>query len=374
LHGRCWVQAAALAELRGSRLALSTSGSKALGAPAVEVIRKLWDRWLGTRILDELTRVETIKGQTGKGKRGLTAVTTRRDAVADALAECPVGRWVETDELFRYMRAAGHEFEVTRDAWRLYICDPQYGSLGYDGYGGWNIVQVRYALCLLFEYAATLGVIDVAYVPPQHARPDFRALWGAHGLEYLSRYDGLMYIRLTPLDDAIGCADTYEPPPLETRTAFTVLANLDIVVTDDGLTFADRLVLERYSQRTADRTWRLSRALLLAAVENGESIADIQCFLTARSAAPLPPAVATLLGDVAERTQRLVDRGPMRVIDCTDPALVAMLANDAKNRALCIAAGENRLLVPTALEPAFRRAVRKLGYAVQAGEQRRAAA
>ena len=63
-----------------------------------------------------------------------------------ALAECPVGRWVCTDELFRYMRAAGHEFEVTRDSWSLYICDPQYGSLGYDGYGDWHILQARYAL------------------------------------------------------------------------------------------------------------------------------------------------------------------------------------------------------------------------------------
>ena len=54
----------------------------------------------------------------------------------------------------------------------------------------------------------------------------------------------------------------------------------------------------------------------------------------------------------------------MRVIDCADPALVLRLVNDRTTRALCIAAGENRLLVPAGSEQAFRRAVRKLGYAV----------
>jgi hypothetical protein len=291
------------------------------------------------------------------------------------LAECPVARWVDVDELFRYMRAAGHDFEVTRDRWRLYISDPEYGSLGYDGYGGWNILQTRYALCLLFEYAATLGLIDVAYRPPQDARPDFRAQWGADDLEDLSRYDGLAYLRLTPLGEYVfGGADAYEPAPLETSTALTILSNLDIVATGDGLTSADRFTLERYAERTADRVWHLHRGMLLAAVEQGDSLAAARQFLEARSAASLPPAVAGLLDDVAERAQRFVDRGPMRVIDCTDPALVALLANDAKTRALCIAAGENRLLVPSNSEPAFRRAVRKLGYAVQSGEQRRAAA
>jgi hypothetical protein len=206
------VQAAGLAELRGSRLGLTKAGIKALAADPASVIKTAWQRWLTTRILDELARVDAIKGQTGKGKRGLTAVGDRREAIANGLLDCPPDRWVAVDELFRYMRAIGLRFEVTRDAWSLYICEPGYGSLGYDGCGGWNILQARYALCLLFEYATTLGLIDVAYVPPAGARPDYSNLWGADGLEFLSRYDGLSYIRLTPLGAwCLGVVDAYEP-------------------------------------------------------------------------------------------------------------------------------------------------------------------
>jgi hypothetical protein len=48
------VHAAGLAELRGSRLVLTRTGSKALVAPPAAVIRTVWQRWTATRILDEL--------------------------------------------------------------------------------------------------------------------------------------------------------------------------------------------------------------------------------------------------------------------------------------------------------------------------------
>jgi hypothetical protein len=93
-----------------------------------------------------------------------------------SIRHCPLGRWVKVDDLFRFMIAAGFDFEVTRQPWDLYISDPHYGSLGHEGYHDWEILQGRYTLCLLFEYAATLGMIDVAYVHPAGVRHDFRAL------------------------------------------------------------------------------------------------------------------------------------------------------------------------------------------------------
>ena len=57
----------------------------------------------------------------------------------------------------------------------------------------------EFMLCLLLEYAATLGLIDVALIPPAGARRDYGGLWGTDELVYFSRYDGLMYFRVTPL-------------------------------------------------------------------------------------------------------------------------------------------------------------------------------
>jgi hypothetical protein len=76
------------------------------------------------------------------------------------------------------MQATGHTFDVTHNPWKLYISDQQYGSLGHDGYHNWDILQLRYLLCVLFEYAAAIGIIDVAYIEPTGARNDLGDLWG----------------------------------------------------------------------------------------------------------------------------------------------------------------------------------------------------
>jgi hypothetical protein len=368
------VQAAGLAASSPGRLVLTKAGTRALTAPPAATLASAWRKWGSTTLLDELSRVEAIKGQSGRGRRGLTAVAGRRSAIAAALADCPVGQWVAVDELFRHMRSTDLDFEVTRDPWRLYICEPEYGSLGYDGCGGWKILQARYALALLLEYAATLGVIDVGCVPPAGARDDYHHLWGADDLEFLSRYDGLTHIRVNALGAlCLGVADTYEPAPLEASRALHVLPDFEIAALGDVLTDADRLALDRYAERTADRSWRLRRERLLAAVESGDTIEHVREFLAARSAMPLPDTVASLLDDIGSRTGALTDRGPAILIECADPALAILLARDRRTRGHCLHAGDRMLAVPAASKTAFRRAARELGYVVGANAAARAA-
>src|SRR5207302_1336931 len=75
----------------GIAIGAHSNGRKAFSNPPSETIRMLWTNWLTTTIIDELSRVECVKGQTGKGKHGLTTVAPRRNAIADALTECPAG-------------------------------------------------------------------------------------------------------------------------------------------------------------------------------------------------------------------------------------------------------------------------------------------
>jgi hypothetical protein len=109
------VQAAKLAERHGKKLALTKAGRHALGAPAANTLRLSWQRWLKTKLLDECNRVDAIKGQHGKGKRAMTAVEGRRAVINAALQHCPVGRWVQVDDFFRFLVAAGFDFQVTRE-------------------------------------------------------------------------------------------------------------------------------------------------------------------------------------------------------------------------------------------------------------------
>jgi hypothetical protein len=357
------VQAARLAERHGKKLALTKAGRHALGAPVAATLRLIWQRWLKATLLDEFNRVEAIKGQHGKGKRTMTAVEGRRAAINAALQHCPIGRWVQVDDFFRFMVAAGFDFQVTREPWDLYISDPQYGSLGYEGFHDWEILQGRYTLCLLFEYAATLGLIDVAYVAPAGVRHDFRNLWGTDDIEFLSRYDGLSYFRLNPLGAyCLELAEAYKPSAVPAQTVLTVLPNLRIHVTGEALAPDEALLLGTYAEQESDTVWRLDRAKALAAVESGNQITELRTFLQARDAQPLPESVESFITTTERRARALVNTGTALLIACADAEIADVVANNEHMKKLCLRAGERHLVVPLEAEEPFRKALRSLGY------------
>jgi hypothetical protein len=91
------------------------------------------------------------------------------------------------DALFTTMRQDRRSPTIARTDRALWKLDPQYGSLGYDGYHHWEILEGRYTLAVLFEYSGTLGLIDLDYVHPHGERDDFRDQWGDDDLDALSR-------------------------------------------------------------------------------------------------------------------------------------------------------------------------------------------
>lgn len=357
------VQAGRLAAIRNGKLSLTKLGQGALGKPPAEVLRDLWQAWLTRGLIDEFSRIDTIKGQKGKGRRGFTPPADRRLAIRNALAECPVGRWVETGEFSRYMRAAGFQFIVTRDPWSLYLCDPKYGSLGYEGHGGWNILQERYLLCVLFEYAAPLGIIDVAYEHPAGARTDYGSLWGTDDLIFLSRYDGLQYLRVTDLGAfVLGLTDRYDPPPARPNASLTVLPKGQIRLDQGELHPDQRLLLDSFADQETDQLWTLNEVRSIQAVERGARVADFRAFLGAHDPQPLPEAVDAFLRSVELRGAACTCKGSCLLIECLSPEIAEAIARDRRAGALCQRAGDRGLVLPLDKEASFREALNALGY------------
>jgi hypothetical protein len=249
-----------------------------------------------------------------------------------------------------------------RALWRLYLVDPEYGSLGYAGFHDWAILEGRYTLAVLFEYAATLGLIDVEYVQPVGARDDYHDNWGADHLDQLSRYDGLTAIRVNALGAyALGMRDGYEPPVVAAEQVFKVLPNLDVVVTGQ-LSGVDRLFLDGCATQSSERVWTLSMGSLLAAVETGRALDQVREFLADRAQHDLPDTVVTLLADSERRIGQVRDRGVVRLIECVDESTAVLIARDRKLAKFCQRVGDRHLAVPVSDEDGFRKALRTLGY------------
>jgi len=147
-----------------------------------------------------------------------------------------------------------------------------------------------------------------------------------------------------------------------------VLPNLEIAAIGEGLEQGDRLALDAYAVRVSDLVWQIQPGKLLSAIEDGRSVAEVRDFLAARSGVQLPDTVVRLLEDLEERCTRVHDRGLVRLIECADPALAALIANDTRTRKHCMLAGERHIVVGASSEAAFRRALRDMGYLVASGD------
>jgi hypothetical protein len=130
------------------------------------------------------------------------------------------------------------------------------------------------------------------------------------------------------------------------------------------LSAADELLLNSYTERKADVQWQLEQGRLLAALEEGRTVAALREFLEARSSDPLPETVVRFLKDMEDRATRLQDKGLARLIECADPALATLIANDTRTKNYCLLAGERHLAVFADAETRFRNALRKLGYSL----------
>jgi len=358
------VRAAGLARTDGSSLKLTKNGYKALDGNRPQVIKSAWKKWAKNKVIDEFSRINEIKGQKSSRGRTLTAPSKRRPLIYEALSQCLPGRWVKVEELIRFMQSKGLDFQVARYPWKLYLGDSHYGHL--DDYGSETIIRSRYLLAFLFEYAATLGLIDVAFTHPAGALMDFDHLYGGQDLEYLSRYDGLKYLRLNSLGAyVLGLSDGYDPPAFEPRPVLTVLPNHEIVITDAvSLSPADKLFLNKIGKKASSSLWRLTLATLLAASQSGSDTKQVRAFLESRSSKPLPETVIQLLNDAAGRSTRLSYSGRAHLIACQDPVLAQLISSDRKASKLCLAAAGDYIVVLPGKERDFIKALADMGYIV----------
>lgn len=371
IKGFAWamiLQASKLTNVSAKKLALSNGGRKILSKPASEIIKNLWQSWQKTTLLDEFNRVDEIKGQKRKGKSNLTGIKPRRESVVNSFQLCPIGEWISIEEFFRCVRL-NFDFTVVRDEWNLYISESGYGSLGYE-YGGdfdkWAIFQARYVLPVLFEYAATLGLIDVAYISPYFSRQDYGELWGTDDLDFLSRYDGLKFIRINNLGAfCFDLADEYNAPPIENKTSFTILPNLKIKISGNSLSGEEEFFLESFAEKENEATWCLSREKIIGAIESGGNIESLREFLENREDQPLPETVEGFLRETAKRAVALKNKGAAIVVECETATIADEINGNPHTKKFCQRIGVKSLAVFSEHEKQFREAVRKLGYGIK---------
>lgn len=357
------LHAAGLVAMKGSKSALTLAGRGAVEKPVWEAIGEIWRKWGANKEYDEFHRIDVIKGQSVKDS--LTARVPRRRVVLEALATCPAGEWICFDSFSHYMRAAGFLFEVSPDPRKLYIADREYGALSYARCSGWDVLQDRYLLCFLMEHAAPLGLVDIAYKGPDHARPV--DLWCMDGNAWLSRYDGLKSFRITPLGKYVldGGKSAYQPALPAATARLTVLGNRTIRVAAGNPSPAECLQLEMWAEPDGAGNFRLDEIRAIEAVEGGQDPDGFARFLEERDDQPLPETVTAFLRQARENGGAVRQSGPAILFECRDVRTADMIAASKELFAICLRAGEATIAVREEGLARFRTQIRKLGLGIR---------
>ena len=352
------VQQCGWAKPKGSALTLTSSGQEMLHGFNAEQYRAGVARFISDGDFDELHRVNHIRGQTGKAKHWITDPGLRRSAVREVLAQWPAGEWMTYDEACRSVNASGKEWDVIKQDGFLYLCDAQYGAI-YERPG----VNSQFLRALLMESLATLGLVDIAFVHPHFEGRDLRGHWGADQHSFLGRYDGLRYVRLTPLGGFCFRVTESYSLAIEARSkCFRVLPNHELVLTEAHLDPASRAMLELVAAPKTETVWALDSERILTHVETGGTLKELREFLEANALDGLPENVRVFLAELEARLGACRSARAAVLLEWQDEALARLIATSTGLMKLCSHAGGTRLVVAETDYPAFARLVKKLGF------------
>ncbi len=186
--------------------------------------------------------------------------------------------------------------------------------------------------------------------------------WGSGYLDFLSRYDGLCYFRLTALGAyCLGKTGDYTPPISISRYRLDIGENGEILVKCDPLPHADRLYIDNFARSLSPSLWQVDVASLMTAVERGHDVAPFAAFLSAH-ADSVPKSVTRLMSDADSRERKLKAKGSATLYECGTAAVAEQVSCASATKKLCSLVGTKTLVVPSSSDVAFRKAILQLGY------------
>ncbi|MCD6587880.1 MAG: helicase-associated domain-containing protein, partial [Candidatus Fermentibacteraceae bacterium] len=220
-----------------------------------------------------------------------------------------------------------------------------------------------YTRVFLFEYLATLGLIDVAYVYPHYLWPEFNGWWGTDNHAFCSRYDGLLYVRLNPLGAyCLDVNNSYAPPKIKERKFFKIQSNMELIVSDSSLTATEQYSLEMFAEQTSDMVWEISKEKILLSIEQGNSIDELLEFIENHSENQLPNTLVVFLDDISRKIKSILSVSDAVLVKCNDSVTAAAIASDSSLKKICLPAGDSSVVLSKKNEKAFRARLRKKGY------------
>ena len=349
---RCWLMLllkVGVLESSPRHMSLTPFGMELSTLPTPSALAKIWRRWLDSEEGDELFFLIGLSSFAAEP----SPVTERRAQLSQLLGMMTPGSWYKLNDLLGVLAHRGELRSCFKDALGVFVhtldgqLQPLRAHMGL-------ILDLNYLKTLLVEIAATLGLVEVALLPPLSLLIEDDAM---------SPYESIEALRLTELGAQVLAASAQSHALVYGQ----LHAQPDLSLVATGPLPANALaMLDTWTTSTGPMTWQLERKVALRACERGEDPRALRDTLQAvTSQEALPSTILAFLDDLERRHMML---GPARVhhvIQLQEAHAALELAHDKQLKDHVQLIQPDTLLIPHAQLDLFYRVARRHGYVVR---------
>lgn len=302
----------------------------------------------------------------GMGHMDSYSFTDENDKLFQLLKQLPKGEWVASEHLLGFVK---YSFTVFRPISTYNAQDKlyyEYESTEEDAYNYNNrhhisngylydrAIAQSFVLGGFFYYAA-LGLCDLAY-----DAPDLENL----GRTCYSSWDGLRYVRRTPLGDYVcGRSKTYDASSLVRDYQLTLSPDALLIMTEEEDS-ASAAILEPYTEQIGANRFRTDSSIFLKNIRSKQELqAKIQLFKQVINQ-ELPPNWARFFQELLYKINPFEPVGKVEIlkIPADNKELIRLVAQDQVLKDLAIKAEGFLLIVPKDKYAAFKKRLQEFGY------------
>lgn len=282
------------------------------------------------------------------------------------LKQLPKGEWVAAEHLLGFVKYSFIMFKpisIHNATDKLYY---EYKSTEEEAYNYTNrhhisngylydrAIARSFVLGGFFFYAA-LGLCDLAY-----DAPDLENL----GRTCYSSWDGLRYVRRTPLGDYVcGHSKTYEASSLARHYQLTLSPDALLIMTEEEDS-ASAAILDPYTEQIGANRFRTDSSIFLKNIRSKQELqAKIQLFKQVINQ-QLPPNWARFFQELHYKINPFEPVGKVEIlkIPADNKELIRLMAQDQVLKGLAIKAEGFLLIVPKDKYGAFKKRLQEFGY------------
>lgn len=284
------------------------------------------------------------------------------------LKQLPLGKWISIDNIELYIKynfldvKPFSEYLAKNKLYFNYEAEVKINDYSYvqkkhevdeDRFHRSIIVPLIKGTFYLF---GAFGLVDLAY-----EQPDTTDI----GLTTESPYDGLRYVRLTPLGAfVIGKAKTYELPTAIKQTTIELSKDSLTIIVDENDDTAP-VILQPYTERVSPNRFRTEFSFFLKGVKTKKELQDkIKLFKQTIPSDNLPLNWTTFFRELEQKIDPLNTVSNIKVfqIPKDNPELIRLIAKDVSFRKLCMKAEGYHILVEKKKMAAFKKRLQEFGY------------